>query len=185
LCHKPFTMTKRNEFIWNALNVVCWIIFIGYLLQAGTLIFNYIFSVFKPIAAEKLYLQLDLSDVYEKSMGTYMALFTLAIFLSIFKAYLFYLVIKMFMKLNFVKPFSEEVSTYITKISYYTFGIGLLGLIAHHYTKGLIHKGFEVSVIEQFWNSSESYILMSAIVYIIALIFKKGIEIQQEQDLTV
>ena len=39
--------------------------------------------------------------------------------------------------------------------------------------------------LNQFWGESEAFILMGAVVYIIAVIFKKGVEIQDEHDLTV
>jgi hypothetical protein len=40
-------------------------------------------------------------------------------------------------------------------------------------------------VLNQFWEDSQAFILMAAVVYIIATIFKKGVEIQNENDLTV
>lgn len=178
-------MTKKDTIIWQLLNVVCWIIFIGYCIQAGALIFNYIFSVFKPEATKNLYMQLDLSDVYTRSMGTYMKVFSLIIFLSILKAYLFYLVISMFMKLNLIQPFSEVIAGYITRIGYYTFSIGLLGVIAASYGKQLSKQGYNLTSAGDYWQSSEIFLLMSAIVFVIAMLFKKGIEMQKEQELTV
>jgi hypothetical protein len=49
----------------------------------------------------------------------------------------------------------------------------------------LQHHGYEIDQLNEFWVDSEAFILMAAVVYVIAIIFKKGIEIQNENDLTV
>lgn len=48
-----------------------------------------------------------------------------------------------------------------------------------------MHHGFVPENLSQFWTDSEAFILMGAVLYIIATIFKKGVEIQNENDLTV
>ena len=48
-----------------------------------------------------------------------------------------------------------------------------------------MHHGFVPDNLNQFWVDSEAFILMGAVIYIIAIIFKKGIEIQEENELTV
>lgn len=178
-------MTKKNDFIWKTIQVIAWIIFIAYCIETGTLLFNYIFSLFKPIASKNLYLGLDLSDLYNKSLVLYTLLFSFIIILSALKAFVFYIVIKTCMKLNMIKPFSEEVAGFISKISYYAFTIAAVGYIAHQFTKRLIHKGYDAAAAERFWNDSFAYVMMAAIVFVIAMIFKKGIELQKEQDLTI
>ncbi len=45
--------------------------------------------------------------------------------------------------------------------------------------------GFVANDLDQFWTSSQAFILMGAVIYIIATIFKKGVDIQNENDLTV
>ena len=44
---------------------------------------------------------------------------------------------------------------------------------------------FAIDNLNQFWADSQAFILMAAVIYIIATIFKKGVEIQNENDLTV
>jgi len=178
-------MTNRNDFIWKTIQVISWIIFAGYCVQTGALLFNFIFSLFRPVATKNLYLGLDLSDVYDKSKYIYINVFTFIIFLSALKAFVFYFVINIFKKLNLVKPFSDEVAGLISKISYYSFAIGLIGAIAHQFTKRLIQKGYEAGAAERFWEDNFAYLMMAAIVFVISLIFKKGIELQKEQELTV
>ncbi|MBN8789426.1 MAG: DUF2975 domain-containing protein, partial [Terrimonas sp.] len=73
----------------------------------------------------------------------------------------------------------------ISHISYYTLLIGVLSYIARQLTKNLMHHGFVSDSLNQFWADSQAFILMGAIIYIIATIFKKGVDIQNENDLTV
>jgi len=48
-----------------------------------------------------------------------------------------------------------------------------------------LEKGYNIDLIERYWNDGGAYLMMSAILFVIALIFKKGIELQNENDLTV
>ena len=178
-------MSKRTDFILTALKVISWIIFIGLCIQTGTLLFNYIYSLFKPVNVQNLHLGLNLSAIYAQSKTIYNFLFSFAIILSALKAFVFYLVIKIFQELNMVKPFSKEICELISKISYYAFSAGITGIIAESYPRWLMHKGYEVDELGRYWNDSQAYLLMAAIVFVIAIIFKKGIELQSENDLTI
>jgi hypothetical protein len=112
-------------------------------------------------------------------------MYSFILVIAILKAVLFYVVITLLSKLDLAKPFNSFVSKQITRISYYTFSIGLLSYIAQQTAKNLMHHGFVTDNLNQFWTDSEAFILMAAIVYVIATIFKKGLEIQMENDLTV
>jgi uncharacterized membrane protein YedE/YeeE len=48
-----------------------------------------------------------------------------------------------------------------------------------------MHHGFVTDSLNKFWADSQAFILMGAVIYIIAIIFKKGVAIQNENDLTV
>lgn len=178
-------MTKRNNFIWKAIQTICWLIFAGLCIQAGALIFNFVYSLFRPVATHNLHLGLDLSALFKQSTAVYSVLFSLVIALSVLKAIVFYFVIKLFTKLKLVKPFTDAVSKLISTISFYAFSVGALSYIAHHFTKNLMHKGYDIHVVERYWNDSSAFLMMSAILFAIALIFKKGIELQTENDLTI
>lgn len=178
-------MTKNSDFILKALNVVSWIIFIGLCVEAGALIFNFILTLFKPIATHNIYQGLDLSEMYENQFPHYIGVMSFVIVLAVCKAYLFYLVVKIFMKLNLVKPFDVEIAKLIEKISIEAFSISIINIIAYQYTKRLIQSDYELSHIEKYWNDTATFLMMAAIIFVISQIFKKGIELQNENDLTV
>lgn len=178
-------MEKKSNYIFIFLSIVAWVIFVGLCIEAGALIVNFLYSLYKPEIIQNLYQKLDLSEMYKMSKWAYFNMYTFILAISILKAYLFYIVIKLVSKLDLAKPFNSFVSEQITKISYFTLSIGLLSSLAQHTAKNLMHQGFEIDILNQFWADSEAFILMAAIVYIIATIIKRGVEIQNENDLTV
>lgn len=178
-------MAKRNNFIFIVLSIVAWLIFVGLCIEAGGLIVNFIFSLYKPDFVQNLYQKLDLSEMYNLSKMAFFSMYSFILVIAILKAYLFYIVIRLIHKLDLSKPFSSYVSEQIAQISYFTFSIGLISYIARESAKNLLHRGYETDQLNQFWVDGQAFILMAAVVYIIATIFKKGVELQNENDLTV
>lgn len=178
-------MSKTNNFVFTTLTVVAWIIFVGLSIEAGGLLVNFVFSLYKPEFVQNLYQKLDLSEMYNRSKWVFFKMYTYILVISILKAYLFYIVVMLVSKLDLSKPFNRFVSKQITQISYFTLSIGLLSYIARETAKNLLHRGYEIDQLNQFWVDSQAFILMAAVVYIIATIFKKGIELQNENDLTI
>lgn len=178
-------MSEMNNFVFKALHVIAWVIFVGLCIEAGGLIVNFAFSIFKPEFVGNLYQKLDLSKMYQQSQWAFFGMYSFVLSIAVLKAVLFYIVIELLYKLDLTKPFSSFAATKISQISYYTFSIGLLSHIATQSAKNLQHHGYEIDQLSQFWVDSEAFILMAAVIYIIATIFKKGIELQSESDLTV
>ena len=178
-------MSKQNNFVFIALHVIAWVIFVGLSIEAGGLIVNFIFTVFKPEFVDRLYQKLDLTTLYLQSTAVFYSMCSFVIVIAVLKAVLFYLLIELLLKLDLLKPFSQFVRRKILQISYYTFSIGILSYIAGETARNLSHHGYEVDKLEQFWVDSNAFILMAAVIYVIAQIFKRGIEIQSENELTV
>lgn len=178
-------MSKTNHYVFKGLHVVAWIIFVGLCIEAGGLIVNLFFSLYKPEVVQNLYQKLDMSVMYKESRLTFFLVYIFILTIAILKARLFYIVVRLMHKMDLSKPFSTFVATHIAKISYYTLSIGLLSYIAKQVMVNLKNRGFVTDYLDQFWADSQAFILMGAVIYIIATIFKKGVEIQNENDLTV
>ena len=84
-----------------------------------------------------------------------------------------------------LKPFSSYVADQIKKISYITLEIGILSLIARETSQRMEHYGLESNKLNQFWEDGSAFLLMAAVIYVIATIFSRGVELQSENDLTV
>ena len=178
-------MSKTNRYIFTFLHIIAWIIFVGLSIEAGGLIVNFAFSIYNPEFIGNLYQKLDLSEMYHRSKFVFYAMYSFILSISILKTILFYIVILLLTKLDLKKPFNNFVSKKIMQISYYTLSIGLLSYVAQQTAKNLSEQGYVIDQLNQFWLDSQAFIIMAAIVYIIAIIFQKGIEIQNENDLTV
>lgn len=178
-------MSKTNNTVFWALHIVAWIFFVGLSIEAGGLLVNFFFSLYKPEFIQNLYQKLDLIDMYKDSKGVFFFVYSLILSISISKAYLFYVVIMLMLKMDLSKPFNTFVERRFFKISYITLAIGFFSYIASELAKKLAYYGFVTDKLNQFWTDGQAFILMGAVIYIIATIFKKGVDIQNENDLTV
>jgi len=178
-------MSKTNNYVFIGLKIVAWIIFVGLCIEAGGLIVNFFFSLYNPEFVQNLYQKLDLSELYNGSKWAFFCMYSFILVISILKALLFYIVIRLVTKIDLSKPFNSFVSEQIAHISYYTFSIGLLSYMARQTADNLLHRGFEIDTLNQFWADSQAFILMAAVIYVIAIIFSKGVELQNENDLTI
>ncbi|HMR89480.1 MAG TPA: DUF2975 domain-containing protein [Saprospiraceae bacterium] len=100
-------------------------------------------------------------------------------------ALLFYQIMTIFKELDLAEPFSEDVGKFIFKICYITFGLFILKLAAYAHENILVKQGFESGMIYKYSESAKTFLLMAGILYLIAQIFKKGIALKNENDLTV
>ena len=178
-------MSKTNNFVFWGLYVIAWLIFVGLSIEAGGLIVNFFFSLYNPEIIQNLYQKLDLMEMYNDSKLAFFGVYSFILIISILKAVLFYAVIHLMHKMDLSKPFSTFVAAQIKLISYYTLSIGLLSSIASQFARYLMHHGFVTDNLNRFWTDGQAFILMGAVIYIIATIFKKGVDIQDENDLTV
>ncbi len=178
-------MSKTNNFVFWGLYAIAWLIFVGLSIEAGGLLVNFFFSLFKPEFIQNLYQKLDLSVMYRDSKLVFFGVYSFILSIAILKAILFYIVIRLMHKMDLKKPFNTYVANQIMLVSYFTLSIGLLSYIARQLAKNLTHHGFVTDNLNQFWAGSQAFILMGAVIYIIATIFKKGVDIQNENDLTV
>lgn len=176
---------KTQNFVFTGLKIVSWVIFVGLSIEAGGLVVNFVFSLLKPEFVQNLYQKLDLHEMYQSSKQAFFGMYGFILSIAILKAMLFYVVIVLVTKINLSKPFDAFAAKQIYKISHYTFSIGLLSFIARQSAHALQHDGFAIDTLNQFWADSQAFILMAAVVYIIATIFSKGVEYQEELEETV
>lgn len=177
------TSTKQ---ILTFMNIVFWVVFIGLLIKTGAFLFSFGATLLNPQAAKNFYDGLDLSGLRAYSFRHYINLVSLLVFLSGLKAYMAYLVIRIFSTINFQHPFSTDVASRIEKISYVALGTGFLTVLAVGYSKWLITKTGTLSfdVLRELGGSAE-FIFLAGIIFMIAQVFKRGIELQSENELTI
>lgn len=178
-------MEKTKNLVFTGLQIVAWIIFVGLCIQAGAFVVNFIFSIYKPESLPLLYQKLDLTALYIDHRPTFFCIYSFILSIAAMKACLFYVVITLLHKMDLSRPFNSFVARQISWISYLTLMIGLLSYLADQFTGQLVHQEIITGSVQQFWTDSSAFILMGAVIYIIAKIFKKGVAIQMENDLTI
>lgn len=168
--------------VLDILNVVSWIIFVGLCIRTGAMIISFIVSLFiNAQAAGDLYLGHDLSELKDYNKLHYIVMAVLIIVQSGLKAYLFSLVIKIISKINLSSPFSENNGRIIFKMSSISLQVGILSVLLKSYAQWLSKNHVSVS----YMGESTEFLFLAGILFVIAYIFKRGIELQSENELTV
>lgn len=167
------------------ITVVIWSVFVGLCIETGAILFNTLYSFARPIAAQNLYKGLDLSALMARDIRHYLGILSLILYTSALKAFMFYLMIRIFLKIDLMHPFSKPVSHLIAKISQVSMQIAIAILFTIAYRDWLAKRGFELPDLGSSTEGAFEYILMSIIIYAISKVFKRGLEIQSENELTI
>lgn len=182
-------MLIKTDYLLKGLHVISWIIFIGVCIDAGGMLTNTIYSIFFDAAfASHFWNRNDLSKVLAFNEVSFVTLTSLMSIVSILKATLFYIILKIFhdKKLDFANPFNETLGKYLVNIAYCTLGIGLFSKWGGDLSAWLVSNNLILPSIQQLKiGGADVWLLMGLVVLIFAKIFKKGIELQTDNDLTV
>lgn len=174
-------MKTKTEGILVVLKVIAWIAMVGYAIEAGAKIISFIVSFFNVEATKNLYKGLSYYDLRMQSEWHYIGVMLFVIFIAAMKVEVWIRVIQLFSDLNLRNPFKSKVTKLLEKISYVLFSIAIVSIIANGQFKW-INKHFSFNYAN---HNAEEFIFMAALTYIISQIFKRGIEIQEENELTV
>lgn len=169
------------------LTILSWIIFVGICIDAGGYITNTIYTMaINPAAASNYWTKLDFSGLYNYDSGHFLVVTLFMIIVKLLTAIMFYLIIKNLdsKKLDMAKPFKKEFGQFIQILSYLAFGISFFSNYGIKYSEWLIKKGINMPNINKLnLDGAGVWLFMGIILLVIAQIFKKGIEIQEENDL--
>jgi hypothetical protein len=172
--------------VLKVIHIVSWIVFVGLCIRTGAILYSFFVSLFMNAAgAKNLYAGLDLSPLYHYDMVQYCLMVFLIAFTSALKAYVFYLVIRIFSKINFVNPFSETVARLISRIGYIALFIGLLSIGGMSWVNWLSGRGVAFPNLSHFIGAGVEHLLFAGVIVFISQVFNRGIEIQTENELTV
>ena len=180
----------RTEKILKIINVFAWIIFVGTLVKFGTILIIFIISLFNPEAV--LFKDIEVFgegtssgtyfyEIRESHLWNYIPYVISIILWTLIKSYLAYLIIKLLAKINLIHPFSMEVADRIVKISYALIFIWVLSFVV-----GFFDKWATLAIgLEPQFEVRGEFLFIAGLVYLIGNIFKRGVEIQNENKLTI
>jgi len=162
-----------------------WIVFIGLCIQAGTVLFNVLYAVsYQPNAAQYFFLD----KLVEVAPSDFVVLMIHMLIVAVLKALLFYIVLKLFTEKRFdlEKPFTFHLQKLLSNMAYIALGISLFAAWGTRYLKQLTAMKIELPNNETlFMGGADVWLLLGIILLVLSLVVKRGIEMQQENELTI
>ncbi len=178
-----------TQHLLTVLTVITWIIFIGVCIEAGGFLFNMVYTLaINPKGAEFFWNHLNFLSLYQFGKSHFITEMALINIVAVLRAIMFFVIVKFLYnkKLDLYKPFNMEMRRFILIIGYISLGISFFSTWGTNYTDWLVSKGVTMPSIHQLRIAgADVWIFMSVILFVIAQIFKRGIEIQSENELTV
>ncbi|WP_343694903.1 hypothetical protein [Flavobacterium sp.] len=179
-------MSTKSTYILKFLNVMSWIAFIGLCIKAGTLLTSYGISMFfNEVGAKNLQLGLDLSQLKAYDVVDYSIMVFSITIITILEALVFYSVIQIFLKINYVSPFHETIGKLIQKMSAFSFLVGIFSNVIANYTQKFTAIGIPLPNLTEHIGLGDAFLFFAGILYFISQLFAKGIELQKESELTI
>ncbi len=176
--------------VLKVLQVLSWIIFIGLCVEAGAIVINTIITLFiNPTGVKNFWEGADyLSSLHHFDRGHFFVITLTMIIVAVLKAIMFYFIVKLFTekKVNISQPFSSELSRFILKQSYLALGIGLFSHCAFKFSLWLTNQGakpIDLQILHM--AGADVWLFMAVILFVIVQVVKRGIEIQNENNLTI
>jgi hypothetical protein len=174
-------MKTRTEGILVVLKIIAWIAMIGYIVEASSIIISFVVSFFNIEATKNLYKGLSYYDLRMQIEPHYIGVMSLVIAIAVLKVNVWVKAIPLLSDLNLQNPFKPKVAKLLETISYILISVAIVSIIANGQLEW-INRRFSLDYAN---HNAEEYIFMAALTYIISQIFKRGIEIQEENELTV
>ena len=174
-------VSSKTTRILKGLKIVAWLAFIGFMIQAGAMLVSSLIAIGNEESARDFYNGVDLSGLYAYSRTHYLTFVLILVTVSALKSYVWFLVIRVLSKINLENPFSMDMIRQLEKISYVLAGTWIMIVI------GNIHSNFVHYETGVFYGekATGAFLFMAGLVFVITQVFKKGVEMQIENELTV
>jgi hypothetical protein len=181
---KQINMKAKTERILMFSKFLALIGGIWYSILCGSQLLTLVSSFINPEWAKRTYeADLNIFSIHEHSIGFYVYAMCLTIAILALKAFIWYVVFELLSKLKLQTPFSMEVEKKLERIAYLLFAVWIVSSIFWKLYVYYLYKATGIQLSTN--NSGDEYLFMYAIIYIISQVFKRGIEIQEENQLTV
>jgi hypothetical protein len=176
--------TTSNQ-VLKFLNVLAWILFIGLCVEAGSIIFNAIFTFFWNSENANYF---GLTNLFQFDSGYFLVILSLMSIVAVLKAILFYLIVKMSTDktLSLDNPFQIKVKEILKNIAYLALGIGLFSIWIKNYAIWFVNQGVEMPPLEKLnAGGGDVWLFLCVILFVLVHLFNRAIEIQSENELTI
>ncbi|MEO6681774.1 MAG: DUF2975 domain-containing protein [Ginsengibacter sp.] len=177
-------MKTRTEIVLIVLKYLALLGGIGFSLECGAQILSFVASFINPVWAERTYLADPIwFQILDYDPGFYTVLMILIIAASALKAWVWFLIFELLHKLQLKSPFSFFVTKRLELISYMLLAVWfVMTFMAKSYAHYL-QKASDIILPGKY--ISDEYFFVAGIVFILSQLFKRGMEMQEENQLTV
>lgn len=177
-------MKTKTEIILIVLKYLALLAAIGFSIECGSQLFYFVASFMDPQWAKNGYqIERDWFVIHKYSTWYYICVLSLTISISATKALIWYLIFDLLLKLQLKSPFSMLVTKKLETISYLLLGVWILtAIIGKTYAHYLLES---TGITLPAKYTGDEYFFIAGIIFIISQIFKRGIEMQEENELTV
>ncbi len=172
---------SQTEQVLIFMKIVAWIAFFGFVVSTGVLLFSYFSSLWNPESAKNIHEDLNLFQLRQENFSLYSVLMATQFIMAILKAIIWWMVIKLIDKLKISNPFTGIVAYKLAQISYILFVVWIFAVTAGGFIAWL---GDKAGNLNSSWEHGQ-FLFMACLVFIIYQIFRRGIELQSENELTV
>ena len=174
-------MRTKTGTILILMNIVAWLAVAGFIIKAGAILISYSISIGNPEGAKNLYNGLNMYNLRQFNIWHYTGVILHMIILLGLEAYTAFLVTRVLSKIKMANPFTIEVSKILERISYVILAIWVVSILYNSHVVWLAKQvtGAQPDLI------SDEFLLIAGVVFVFSQIFKKGVELQSENELTV
>jgi hypothetical protein len=170
-------MKESSEWLFKAMRIFAWIVFIWFLVKAGAMIMSFGASVNNPEGAKDMYRGLDLSRYYEASFAHYTIIVFYYIIRYLLLAYMALFATRLLSVATLKNLFSASVAEILQKMSNTALGIFIISIIYNIHVEMLARY----ATIEADSLSITS-IFLAGMVCVLSILFKKSVDSRMETN---
>jgi hypothetical protein len=174
-------MKTRTENILSIIRIIALIGYIGASIHVGRVLIPFVMGFINENLWTNTGTGLDF--LRNEHLLPYIGLMSFVIAIAFIQVQIWDYLRSMLDEINLNTPFSAKVSNMIENMSYLVLSLGILYIIAD------LYMGYLAKTIPQldkgYFKTAFQFLLAAGIIYVIAQIFKRGVELQEENDLTV
>ena len=97
----------------------------------------------------------------------------------------FYVLLSIFKKINLVNPFDQLIGKLFSKLSLVSFAIGVLSKVTFELSSKYISQGMNFPNLIEHIIHGDAFLFFAGILFFVSMLYKRGIELQTENDLTI
>ncbi len=153
----------------------------------------YIGAISRSVALAAFFVLSNLSggsEFYSNHLWPALAIFSLLLTITILYVQIWEKVKDILTEINLRNPFSMKTAQQLTSVGYLLFSVWIVSFIGKNYMHYLNKRMSGATEFVQSFDMASFdidivYLLNAGIIYIIAQIFRRGVELQQENELTI